>query len=94
MRRSKMSNAEVAKELKKSERAVSQKYLKLVPSSSPRKLGGKKGLSVVMTEDVKVNILSAVARKKNKFWAEVAAEVGGITGPQCEQLWNDEVRNR
>ena len=88
-----MSFHEIAIALDKSERAVSQKYLKLVPiAGSPAR---KKASDVEMTEGMKVRLLSAVARKKPVFWAQVAKEVGeGATGTQCESEWNEVIRKR
>ncbi len=93
MRRQGMSFPEIAMALDKTERAVSQKYLKLVPvAGSP---GRKKTSDVEMTEGMKVRLLSAVARKKTTFWMDVAKEVGeGATGAQCESEWNQVIRRR
>jgi len=90
-----MSLEDVAIALGKSKQAVYQKYLKLVPRVGSAGNGRKKSSSVDMAEDVKVRLLSAVARGKAAFWAGIAKEVGeGITGPQCEAQWNEVVMNR
>jgi hypothetical protein len=93
MRRQGSTFHEIAVALDKSERAVQQKYLKLVPPApSP---GKKKASDVEMTEEMKVRLLSAVARKKTTFWVDVAREVGGgATGAQCESQWNQVIRER
>lgn len=93
MRRQGMTFSEIAVALDKSERGVQQKYLKLVPiAGSP---GKKKASDVEMTEEMKVRLLSAVARKKTAFWSDVAREVGGgATGVQCESQWNEVIRER
>ena len=93
MRRQGMTFHEIAVALDKSERAVQQKYLKLVPAATSP--GKKKASDVDMTEEMKVRLLSAVARKKTAFWADVAREVGGgVTGAQCESQWNEVIRER
>lgn len=88
-----MSFTEIALALKKTERAVSQKYLKLIPTSnSPKK---RKWEETEMSKEMEVRILSAVAKAKDAFWAHVASEVGdGVTGAQCEAAWNMTVRER
>lgn len=93
MRRQGMIFSEIAVALEKSERSVQQKYLKLVPlAASP---GKKKASDMEMTEEMKVRLLSAVARKKTAFWVDVAREVGGgATGTQCESQWNEVIRER
>lgn len=93
MRRQGMIFSEIAVALDKSERSVQQKYLKLVPLAAST--GKKKTSEMEMTEEMKVRLLSAVARKKTAFWVDVAREVGGgATGTQCESQWNEVIRER
>jgi len=94
MRRRGMSYEEIAVAMDKTARAVSQQYLKLVPSSaSPGKK--RKATDVEMTEDMKVKLLAAVAKAKPTFWASVAKEVGnGISPGQCEMEWNTVIKDR
>ena len=93
MRRQGMVCSAVAKALGKTERAVSQRYLKLVPTNNPRKKS--KADYIEMSEEMKIKLLAAVARRKNSFWQDVAKEVGGgVTGPQCEVEWTDVIRSR
>ena len=83
---------EIATALGKTERGVSQKYLKLVPANGPRR---KKGDEPEMTEDMKIKLLSAVARKKFAFWNAIAKETGeGATALQCEQVYTNEITKR
>jgi hypothetical protein len=88
-----MSFTDIATVLNKTERAVSQKYLKLIPTTnSPKK---RKLEEMEMSEEVEIRILSAVAKTKDAFWACVAKEVGkGLTGPQCEAVWNMTINGR
>jgi hypothetical protein len=78
--------------LNKSERSVNQHFLKLVPAN--RTPTRKKHSFVEMSEEMKVKLLAAVARRKSRFWNEVAQEVGGITGAQCEAEWTETVAKR
>jgi hypothetical protein len=93
-RRQGVSFNDIAIALNKTVRGVAQKYIKLMPpSNSPSK--AKKSSTVEFTEEMKISTLSAVASAKTEFWAGIAKRVGhGATGAQCEQVWNDEVRNR
>lgn len=94
MRRQGMAYEDIATNLGKTARAVQQQYLKLVPApNSPSKK--RKTNDVVVTEDMKVKLLAAVAKTKPAFWATVAQAVGnGITPGQCEMEWNDVVKAR
>lgn len=93
MRRQGMVCSAVAKALGKTERAVSQRYLKLIPTNNPRKRS--KIDYIEMSEEMKIKLLAAVARRKNTFWQDVAKEVGGgVTGSQCEMEWTEVVRSR
>ena len=84
---------EIAEVLDKTERAVAQKYVKLVPPANSH--NKKKVGQIVVTEEVKVKLLSAVARGKTPFWNTVAKEVGsGISGAQCEEEYNEVIRKR
>lgn len=86
MRRQGIPFIDIAKALDKTERAVSQKYLKLVPATNSTK---RKNADVEMTEEQKVKLLAAVSRRKTAWWNEVATEFGGsFTGAQCEVMWN------
>jgi hypothetical protein len=78
--------------LNKTQRSVNQHFLKLVPANG--NLTRKKTSFVDMSEEMKVKLLAAVARRKSKFWNEVAQEVGGITGAQCEAEWTETVAKR
>jgi hypothetical protein len=90
MRRQGISFADIAKTLDKTERAVSQKYGKLVPPTNSTK---RKITEVHMTEEQKVMLLAIVSRRKNGWWNEVAAELGrGFTGVQCEAMWGQVTR--
>jgi hypothetical protein len=82
--------------LAKSQRGVEQKYLKLMPpANSPSKASSKKGNSVEWTEEMKLALLSAVARGKPTFWQGIAKHVGNnVSAAQCEQEWNEQVKNR
>jgi len=94
MRRQGMSYEDIATAMDKTVRAVSQQYLKLVPSSAS---SGKrrKVTDVEMTESMKVKLLAAVAKAKPTFWATVAKEVGnGISPSQCEIEWNAVIKDR
>lgn len=94
MRRQGMSFGGIAKALGKTQRAVEQKHLKIVPvaAGSP---GKSKFSDIEMSEEMEVKLLGAVAKMKTGFWVTVAKEVGGgASGPQCEAKWNDVVRNR
>jgi len=88
-----MSFNDIATALNRTVRGVAQKYDKLMPSGSPSK--AKKSSTTEFTEEMKISTLSAVASAKTDFWAGIAKRVGhGATGAQCEQAWNEEVRNR
>jgi hypothetical protein len=92
MRRKGMSFPNIATALNKTERAVSQKYQKLLPASNSPK---RKTEETAMSEEMKIRLLSAVARGKDAFWVAVAKEVGeGATGTQCEATWNMTIRER
>jgi Ribonuclease G/E len=90
MRRQGIGFIDIAKALDKTERAVSQKYLKLCPLTNSTK---KKNADVQMTELQKVRLLAVVSRRKGGWWNEVATEIeGGFTGAQCEVMWNQITR--
>jgi hypothetical protein len=93
MRRQGMKWEDIARALDKTVRAAQQHYLKLVPPASPSKK--RPTNEVLMTEEMKVKLLAAVAKEKPKFWAMVSQNVGnGITPAQCEMEWNDVIRQR
>jgi hypothetical protein len=88
-----MSFDDIATALNRTVRSVAQKYDKLMPSGSPSK--AKKSSTIEFTEEMKISTLRSVASAKTEFWAGIAKSVGqGATGAQCEQAWNEEVRNR
>jgi hypothetical protein len=78
--------------LNKTERAVAQRFLKLVPTNG--NLTKKKNTFVEVSEEMKVKLLAAVSKRKRTFWNEVAKEVGGITGEQCEAEWTEAIAKR
>jgi hypothetical protein len=78
--------------LNKTERAVNQRFLKLVPANGTTTK--KKSTFVEMSEEMKVKLLGAVARRKRTFWNAVAQEVGDITGAQCEAEWTEAIAKR
>jgi hypothetical protein len=92
LRRQGFSFPDIATMLNKTQRSVNQRFLKLVPAN--RTLTKKKHSFVDMSEEMKVKMLAAVARRKTKFWNEVAQEVGGVTGAQCEAEWTQTVAKR
>jgi len=76
----------------KTERAVAQKYLKLVPANAPRR---KAATEPDMSEEMKIKLLSTVARKKPAFWSDIARAVGeGATSAQCEEVYTNEIKKR
>jgi len=76
----------------KTDRAVSQKFLKLVPSNGPRR---KAAVEPEMSEQMKIKLLSAVAKKKAAFWMDIARGVGeGATPAQCEEVYTNEIKKR
>jgi len=88
MRRQGASFGNIAIAMRKTQRAVEQKYRKVVPTNAPK----KKIADVEMTEEMKIKLLSAVARRKPTFWAEVAREVGdGVMPGQCEEIYTKEI---
>jgi hypothetical protein len=85
MRRQGIPFLEIAKAMDKTERAVSQKYVKLIPP----KTSTRRKNEVEMTEEQKIKLLTIVSRKKTGWWNEVAVELGPeFTGAQCEAMWN------
>lgn len=91
MRRQGMKWDAIAQALNKTIRSVEQKYLKLVPSNSPK----RKKPEVEMTEEMRIRLLSSVARRKHGFWVMVAGDVGeGASAAQCEEIYNGEVSRR
>lgn len=91
MRRQGMKWDDIAHRLNKTNRSVMQKFLKLVPSTSPK----RKKPEVEMTEGMKIKLLSSVARRKHAFWVMVAGDVGeGATAAQCEEIYNSEISRR
>jgi len=84
MRRQGIPFLEIAKAMDKTERAVAQKYVKLIPTNT-----SKRKNEVEMTEEQKIKLLTIVSRKKTGWWNEVAVELGPeFTGAQCEAMWN------
>jgi len=78
--------------MNKTERAVEQKYLKLIPANAPRR---KAATEPEMSEEMKIRLLSAVAKKKTAFWNDIARAVGeGTTAGQCEGAYTNEIRKR
>ena len=95
MRRQGNSFAEIAEALGRTERSVSQKYLKLVPATASPTKRKSAYSDIPMSEDMKVKLLGAVAKHKTAFWQAIARDVGrGVTGPQCESEWAEVIRNR
>jgi hypothetical protein len=86
-----MKNADIAIALNRTERSVAQRYLKLVPTASPSKGSNS---DPPMSEEKKVKLLGAVARRKPVFWKEIAKEVGDVTAAQCEAEWSQVIRTR
>jgi hypothetical protein len=87
------SYTDIALAMNKTERAVSQRYLKLVPTNSPKK--NKIGLGGRLSEQERVALLVVVARTKRPYWSNVAKEIGGnVSGEQCELEWNEVIRTR
>jgi len=84
--------SEIALAMNKTERAVSQKYLKLFPptNSTRRKVAEKQ-----MSEEMKIKLLSLVAKHKSGFWNTIARDIGdGFTAVECETEYNAVIRNR
>jgi hypothetical protein len=93
MRRQGLQSKQVAVALGKTERAVAQKYLKLVPLNGPRRKAA--AMEPQMTEQMKIKLLSEVARKKSAFWSGIARAVGeGATPAQCEEVYTNEIKRR
>jgi hypothetical protein len=95
LRRQGMKSDDIATVMNKTERAVAQRYLKLVPTSANHRKGRKNELYLPLSERQTVQLLAVVARKKAAFWNDIAKEVGPeVTGGQCEAAWTQAIADR
>lgn len=88
---------DIATEMNKTEGAVCQHYLKLVPTGGNKRMARRKKNEpfLALSEVQIVQLLAVVARKKAGFWNAVAREVGPeVTAGQCEAAWTQVVANR
>lgn len=95
LRRQGMKSDDIATVMNKTERAVAQRYLKLLPTGANHRTGKKSEPYLPLSERQIVQLLAVVARKKAAFWNDIAKEVGPeVTGGQCEAAWTQAIADR
>jgi len=94
MRRQNKGFEDIALALNRTKRSVEQMHLKLVPVNPSPSRSKAAAAGGPMSEEKKIKLLAVVAKRKPLFWKEVANEVGGVSGAQCEAEWAEVIRRR